>query len=964
MRVNFLLIVLLFLSQNSYSKRKEYSDIKNNASHSQKVCQLSSHCEKNKNPYWAKFQYGADLADSEIQKLFNEYNIYNRKDFFSNTAVVDSGFDGRSQIDFLNVVPKLFKGYNEAGKETIDPEGHGTAVSGMIAGKGVGFTKFVNLNIYRVTKKFGGGSVRTEHLASAIRKACDTSEIVNVSWGSSAGERGMRNPKDENWFEYAASKGCLIVKSSGNGGIKKYNSYNLPITAPIILVSSTNSLGTESSFSSQGHIYGPGENVFTLSSHQAKVDQWGFEKYCRVNGSIMAPISGTSFSSPAVAAVFSQVLTVLKIKNLVPENPSEKISLLKKIILASGQWSLESGEALPTANAYLAVLIAKNLKDGEKNLSVNELVSVGKREISNECSVGSSICFDTSSCADKKRCINSSRKKMYLCEEQRKEITIDLINSLNQMKEAELISYMGSRLNSKDFDKETILEILNKSWVENYDEKYKRIEESDIAFDLFERALLLGLDSFISKDRFLSFLTDSYFISGIDSKGDSEFDFLFHREKSEREKQREKEAGVVSFGEIRKRKIFNLYKNLDLEVQALILESLPKKRYQFEEDFSDIQSGFLSLLVENKNELDLNIQKILIEKVHQLSLSLAKELSGDNKYISSLNKNKINLFLKVFPSFLDPIKESIKRPLFNNSKNKIRFIYNYAELVVGKSQSDFTKEILNELVGKIEMLEKVNTKNSKKEIMSAQKLFESINNILPRVLKNIIESKTSDLTLLPQVKRILLSDLPLILNAKVIIFSKYLATPFQSAFYDDTNFLKEFILKRIKATQKVFSLKGLIWEGSWKTSGKSLVKVLDNLYIRIKYKHNFDYTFLNEPLTQALSVLTDVYESERQAKKITKFQMGFLSKYVFNRGEKHITLTNQKKYSSRMAIYVGTNISTILKFYRKLEISTSSKSFTSSLKKLKFEYDSDNDRLDIGEIRDEISRVYGLKEFE
>jgi len=367
------IISIVIFSSSGQAKRKELSDVTNVAKYSDKQCQISSHCNKNKNPYWAKFQYAADLAEIEIEKIIKESGVTKPSDFYSRTAVVDSGFDGRSQRLSLQVLPTLLKGHEESGNHQIDPEGHGTAVSGMISGKGVGFTKHVHLNVYRVTKKFGGGGVSTKNLETSILNACDRAEIVNVSWGSSADEKGLRNPKEEGWYSKAQEKGCLIVKSAGNGGIKSYNSYNLPIDAPIILVSSTNSLGSESSFSSQGHIYGPGENVYTLTSHQSTVNQWSFEdKYCRVEGAIMSPISGTSFSSPAVAAVFSQVLTILKLRGLVPSNPKEKISLLKRIILASGKWSVESGEALPTANSYLAVLIAKHLKESELSASVEE----------------------------------------------------------------------------------------------------------------------------------------------------------------------------------------------------------------------------------------------------------------------------------------------------------------------------------------------------------------------------------------------------------------------------------------------------------------------------------------------------------------------------------------------------------------------------------------------------------------
>ena len=128
----------------------------------------------------------------------------------------------------------------------------------------------------------------------------------------------------------------------------------------------------------------------------------------------MAPISGTSFSSPAVAAVFSQVLTVLKVKNLVPSDPSKKISLLKRIILASGKWSKMTGESLPTANAYLAVLIAKHLQESETDLSIDDLISLEKGERLSICSKHTQLCTEIDSCREKKSCLKLNRKNVSL----------------------------------------------------------------------------------------------------------------------------------------------------------------------------------------------------------------------------------------------------------------------------------------------------------------------------------------------------------------------------------------------------------------------------------------------------------------------------------------------------------------------------------------------------------------------
>ena len=73
-------------------------------------------------------------------------------------------------------------------------------------------------------------------------------------------------------------------------------------------------------------------------------------------------------------------------------------------------------------------------------------------------------------------------------------------------------------------------------------------------------------------------------------------------------------------------------------------------------------------------------------------------------------------------------------------------------------------------------------------------------------------------------------------------------------------------------------------------------------------------------------------------------------------------LVKMKKYSSTLAIYAGTEIEEILEFIRKLKIDTNNQSFISSMERLKKEYDSNNDRLDIGGIREEIERYFNIGE--
>ena len=272
-------------------------------------------------------------------------------------------------------------------------------------------------------------------------------------------------------------------------------------------------------------------------------------------------------------------------------------------------------------------------------------------------------------------------------------------------------------------------------------------------------------------------------------------------------------------------------------------------------------------------------------------------------------------------------------------------------------------EILKEVADKIEFLEQINEESASKDIEHAQELFTSINSVLPKILKNIIENKSSDLSLAPLVKKILLSELPLATGAQVFTFSKYIATPYQRLFYDDTDFLRKFVLAKINAAKNVYSLKGLVWKNAWEYSSTSLKRMVSNVYTRVKYKNNFDTSFMMPSLFEVLEVLSKTYGNERAAEKISRFQVGFMSKYIFNRGEKYRMLFKMKKYSSTLAIYAGTEIEEILKFIRKLKIDTKyNELFVSSMERLKKEYDSNNDRLDIGGIREEIERYYNIGE--
>ena len=100
--------------------------------------------------------------------------------------------------------------------------------------------------------------------------------------------------------------------------------------------------------------------------------------------------------------------------------------------------------------------------------------------------------------------------------------------------------------------------------------------------------------------------------------------FFFIVRKSQREKEREAKAGVVSFEEIRQEKIIKMFLSFDLETQLNIVESLPKKRYSFSADYSKVQSGFLALLTVHREKLNPSIKRALLANVNKLAKTIAK----------------------------------------------------------------------------------------------------------------------------------------------------------------------------------------------------------------------------------------------------------------------------------------------------------------------------------------------------
>ncbi|MBT6325163.1 MAG: S8/S53 family peptidase, partial [Bdellovibrionales bacterium] len=464
---------------------------------SQSKCYMAPHCNDNINPSWARMQIGADLAEKVVAKTLKD----NENELLATVAVIDSGFDFKNQsnaIDANSIV--IEKGHESSGNPNIDPDGHGTAVSGMVSGNGIGITKNINLRVYRVTEKYATGSTSSAMLAASIEKACEKSDIVNVSWGSAFDELGMSKIENALWYKKAKERGCLVVKSAGNSGVKNAKKQEIPIDAPFISVAASDQFSEEATFSTKGMISAPGAGVYSLLSHHHEYSNSTIKNGCRLNGAAVGPINGTSFSSPILAGVAGQVLTILKSNKAMPADPVKKVSLLKSILLASVKWNRETGSKNNSVNALLATLIATKMTNNNYTLELDKLTDLGKQAAANKCEEQVNDCDNEILCENKRTCSDSLRYKIFACVPLSEQVFKYAISSFNSMNEIELIQSLFQRVPANNTLKNKLLTALENSWA-LYIKKGSSIN-LEKSITVLDKARQKGFKEFITLKKF------------------------------------------------------------------------------------------------------------------------------------------------------------------------------------------------------------------------------------------------------------------------------------------------------------------------------------------------------------------------------------------------------------------------------------------------------------------------------
>jgi hypothetical protein len=286
-------------------------------------------------------QVAAIYPDAEVKALLTESvaitkapQVWAMLDSQSRTAtgrgitvaVLDTGID-HTHPDLGGCIGagcKVAGGYNfmegENTTNTMDRNGHGTHVAGIIAAKGTltGVAPDVTLYAYKVLGDLGSGN--DSGIIAALEKAADPDgdpltddqiDIVNMSLGGAGAPDSPLSEAANN----AMAAGVVVVAAAGNSG-SSYSTIDSPGNAEQILtIGASENNGLIAEFSSRGPVTG---RAYVKPELVAP----GVEIISTQSGGGFVSFSGTSMAAPHVAggaALLKQLhpnLTAAELKTL------------------------------------------------------------------------------------------------------------------------------------------------------------------------------------------------------------------------------------------------------------------------------------------------------------------------------------------------------------------------------------------------------------------------------------------------------------------------------------------------------------------------------------------------------------------------------------------------------------------------------------------------------------------------
>ena len=301
------------------------------------------------NTKWVKEGLQSALAISKYNELALKHNVKQTQ----HIAIIDVAFgenldelEAVKKVQFIGTAylnnPKILKP-----KTSQYPHGY-YVVNTMLSKYGLPLFNNSRLHLYTIGLNVNSNTIDPAALQLSLVKACDAGQkIINIS-ANPPGEMG--DTLTENLFrkelEQLNNKGCLVVASAGNFGVKNPALLEkADIYDSFLRVASHEPSGYESRFSNLGEIAAP-ERLQIVDTNTAP-------GLCDGRTSLF---EGTSASAPIVSVMASMIYSLLETQSsfLMKSGP-EKVKIVTEIIRQSG-----GGPENKNINAYKAMQLVEN----------------------------------------------------------------------------------------------------------------------------------------------------------------------------------------------------------------------------------------------------------------------------------------------------------------------------------------------------------------------------------------------------------------------------------------------------------------------------------------------------------------------------------------------------------------------------------------------------------------------------
>ncbi|MCC5658649.1 S8 family serine peptidase [Nostoc sp. XA010] len=304
---------------------------------------------------------------------------YNHEDLKNNIWTNTKEIAGNSIDDDGNGYIDDNYGWNfsDQNNNTLDNNGHGTHVSGTIAGENnnygvTGIAYDAKIMPVKVLNESGSGSYSS--ISKGIRYAVDNgANVINLSLGGASSNRSL-----ESAINYASSKGVIVVMAAGNDGDSSPDYPARYAYKSGIAVGAVDKNNNMPDFSNRS-----GANEISY------VTAPGVKVYSSVPNNQYATYSGTSMAAPHVAGVVALMLsanpnlTDAQVRQIVAETAGNSTQSTNSSNISS---SVPSQAMAMTSHTYADTAEENSLQStisSFSNFKISNVSSLAKQVISN-----------------------------------------------------------------------------------------------------------------------------------------------------------------------------------------------------------------------------------------------------------------------------------------------------------------------------------------------------------------------------------------------------------------------------------------------------------------------------------------------------------------------------------------------------------------------------------------------------